>query len=87
MSNENGKTQEQLMSLYDYLGRAAGQELGREVNRAAMLSNQPVATRRVSNSKYKGEVFLYTKQFLDSYFSKSQGGYVIVNTENDELPF
>ena len=67
-----------LMSLYDYLGRAAGIKLGREVNENAQRRSIPINTRQVSNPKYEGVVSLYPKWFLDEYFGKE---------DDDELPF
>ena len=73
------KQEEQFMSLYDYLGHAAGVKLGGEVFQAAKAADQPTKIREVSNSKYTGEITLYTRSFLDSYFTKPQ--------TNNELPF
>ena len=67
-----------LLSLYDYLGRAAGIKLGREVNENAQRRSIPINTRQVSNPKYEGVVSLYPKWFLDEYFGKE---------DDDELPF
>ena len=58
----------QMMSLYDYLGRAAGSELGRQVAEAASMSRVKSEMREVSNPKYTGNVMLYPKAFLDLYF-------------------
>tara|TARA_R100000951_G_scaffold81680_1_gene69319 strand:+ start:661 stop:873 length:213 start_codon:yes stop_codon:yes gene_type:complete len=57
-----------MISLYDYLGKAAGKELGNKVNTYARLRKQPFKQRYVENPVYKGRVFLYTKEFLDEYF-------------------
>jgi len=57
-----------MMSLYDYLGKAAGEELGNKVNTYAILRKQPFSQRYIENPLYKGPVFLYTKEFLDEYF-------------------
>lgn len=57
-----------MLSLYDYLGRAAGSALGNKVNNYAQIRKQPFETRYISNSAYTGNVFLYTKEFLDEYF-------------------
>jgi hypothetical protein len=65
-------TEQEFISLYDYLGKAAGPELGREVNSYAQSTNQPVRTREVSNLKYKGKVMLYTREFLDDCFKKEK---------------
>ena len=57
-----------MMSLYDYLGHAAGPDLGQEVATAARKSGVKGEMREVSNPKYRGPVMLYPKAFLDLYF-------------------
>ena len=57
-----------MVSLYDYLGHAAGPELGKQVAYAAAKAGVITETRQVSNSAYKGPVMLYPKSFLDLYF-------------------
>jgi len=57
-----------MMSLFDYLGRAAGPELGREVAQAAAKAGVKSEMREVANPKYSGSVMLYPKAFLDLYF-------------------
>ena len=57
-----------MISLYDYLGHAAGRELGAEVAAYAKIRRTVSSQRYVKNSKYKGMVFLYTKEFLDEFF-------------------
>jgi hypothetical protein len=67
------KTEEKkpfMMSLYDYLGRAAGKTLGGEVFRTAMALKENVEERAISNPAYTGNVHLYRREFLDEYFSK-----------------
>lgn len=80
---------QKFLSLYDYLGYAAGSKLGAEVAAAAKAANQPTQTRHVENLKYKGKVFLYTLEFLDIYFSinKSTKKDIITNPDIDILPF
>ena len=56
------------ISLYDYLGHAAGSELGQEVAAAARKSGVNGEIREISNPKYKGPVMLYPRAFLDLYF-------------------
>lgn len=63
------KNPNEMMSLYDFLGRAAGNELGIEVNKAASRLNQPVGFREIQNPKYKGKVVLYERKFLEYYFN------------------
>jgi hypothetical protein len=58
----------EMMSLYDYLGRAAGPELGQKVATAATAAGVKGSMREVSNPAYKGPVMLYPKAFLDLYF-------------------
>ena len=70
-----------LLSLYDYLGHAAGVKLGDEVNKVAQLRDIPARTRQVNNPKYEGKVMLYPKWFLDEYFGNSQ------EEDDDSLPF
>lgn len=55
-------------SLYDYLGQAAGPELGKDVYKVALTTKEPVATREVETRYYSGKVMLYRKEFLKEYF-------------------
>ncbi len=57
-----------MLSLYDYLGKAAGKELGAAVNNFAKANKIPVAIKEVSNPKYKGKIMMYPKSFLEIYF-------------------
>lgn len=57
-----------LVSLYDYLGKAAGKTLGGEVFLTARTLKETVEERAISNSKYEGNVHLYRREFLDEYF-------------------
>ena len=59
-----------LVSLYDYLGRAAGKSLGGEVFRTARALKETVEERAISNPAYTGNVQLYRREFLDEYFKK-----------------
>tara|TARA_B110000503_G_scaffold94813_1_gene142768 strand:- start:712 stop:963 length:252 start_codon:yes stop_codon:yes gene_type:complete len=67
-----------MMSLYDYLGHAAGPDLGKSVASSAAKQKIKMETRTVANKKYTGPVMLYPKYFLDSYFVKK---------EETKLPF
>ena len=58
-----------MMSLFDYLGHAAGSNIGKQVAQAAAKQKVQIETRHVSNKKYTGPILLYPKYFLDSYFS------------------
>jgi len=57
-----------MMSLYDYLGRAAGTELGKQVCDTAVALKETIKEREISNPKYTGKVHLYRREFLDQYF-------------------
>ena len=57
-----------MMSLYDYLGRPAGSELGQRVAAAAARNRVKYETRHVSTKTYSGDIMLYPKSFLDEFF-------------------
>lgn len=61
-----------LISLYDYLGYAAGSELGKQVANAATEAKEETGRRFVTNTRYKGEVLLYRREFLEEYFTAKQ---------------
>jgi hypothetical protein len=63
------KNPNEMMSLYDFLGRAAGKELGSEVSKCAYQLNQHIEFREIKNSKYQGKVLLYERKFLEYYFN------------------
>ena len=66
--NKKEKITMEKISLYDYLGHAAGADLGQQVAYAAAKAGVVTETRQVSNPVYKGPVMLYPKSFLDLYF-------------------
>lgn len=57
-----------MMSLFDYLGRPAGSELGKRVAASAAQNRVKFETRHVSTKTYTGDVMLYPKAFLDQFF-------------------
>jgi hypothetical protein len=57
-----------MMSLYDYLGKAAGPELGKEVAETAVKLKETIEKKYVTNTRYKGEILMYRREFLDEYF-------------------
>jgi hypothetical protein len=57
-----------MISLYDYLGHAAGFELGKKVNAYAYIRQAETGVRYVENPVYKGKIMLYTREFLDEFF-------------------
>jgi len=64
---------EEYMSLFDYLGHAAGRALGEEVAKEATKQKIKLSKRNVSNPSYTGIVYLYPESFLKKYFSKWSG--------------
>lgn len=60
------------LSLYDYLGKAAGGTLGKEVAQAAYDAKIQTQQREVSNPAYTGKILLYPKDFLDFYFRPAE---------------
>jgi hypothetical protein len=79
------------LSLYDYLGKAAGEQLGKEVWIAAADAGIKTEIREISNPKYTGKVTLYPKDFLDFHFRPAdelpEGHDWTGNLEYDDLPF
>ena len=69
------------LSLYDYLGKAAGEKLGKEVASAASREGIKLETREVSNPKYTGTVLLYPKDFLEFYFREPESHQI-----EDDMP-
>jgi len=77
----------EMLSLFDYLGKPAGQELGGEVVKAAMAHSNyiPIKRRYVSTKFYNGEVNLFPREFLNEYFNKSTSS--TTTEDDDDLPF
>jgi hypothetical protein len=63
---------DEYLSLYDFLGKAAGPELGKQVNLEAIKFKVHIVQREISNPKYKGKVMLYPKSFLETYFNNQK---------------
>lgn len=60
-----------MLSLFDFLGKAAGTQLGTEVYEASIKEKViKLETREINNRKYKGKVMLYPKWFLEKYFGE-----------------
>ena len=64
------KQTDNYLSLYDYLGKAAGPQLGKEVFEESKDFGIKVKIREVANPKYTGKITLYPESFLDIYFNK-----------------
>jgi len=60
--------EEEFLTLYNYLDKAAGRELGKMVCTEAVKLKEPIREIPVSNSKYEGNVHAYRKTFLENYF-------------------
>ena len=73
---EKEEKQPYMMSLYEYLGRAAGKDLGAQVAATAVALKETIGERPISNPKYTGNVHLYRREFLDEYFGNKvyEGG-------------
>jgi len=59
---------EEFKSLYDFLERPAGSELGLQVMKAARSIKIPIQKRYIKNLKYEGYVLLYPENWLIGYF-------------------
>jgi len=57
-----------MISLYDYLGRAAGPDLGKQVASAAAKAGVRHEIRELNHKGWRGPVQLYPRSFLDLYF-------------------
>lgn len=70
------------ISLYDYLGQAAGSRLGKQVADYAAKKRVPHQVRYVSNPKYSGEIMLYPPEFLEEYFTREEEiDFTEINTQ------
>lgn len=70
MNSQEEVQEKDLLSLYDYLGKAAGSLLGKQVYEAASRDGVLVSTRNVETPYYTGPVLLYPREFLNNYFKK-----------------
>jgi len=78
----------EMKSLYEYLGRAAGSELGKAVATAATKAKVKIDSHEVSNSKYTGTILKYPVSFLNEYFGKDVPHTITAaESEKDSLPF
>ena len=58
------------ISLFDYLGRPAGEALGAAVYEVAKMAAEPVKLRMLDLQNYKGKVMVYRRSFLKAVFSE-----------------
>ena len=78
------------LSLYDYLGKPAGRQLGKEVAAAASKAGIKLQTREISNPGYEGIVYLYPEDFLEFYFREPDTFEPTLGDRQDydnDLPF
>lgn len=68
-----------MLSLYDYLGKPAGSDLGAAVWQAAKRVGIKPEQREVSTKSYSGKILVYPKSFLDQYFGSKR--------QTNDLPF
>jgi hypothetical protein len=68
------ENKQELVSLFDYLGYAAGPALGKQVAQTAAELKQPISARHITNTRYKGIVHLYNRKFLKEFFEAKQLG-------------
>lgn len=59
---------QETMSLYEYLGRAAGPELGKAVAEAATQAKVKIDSHHIETPKYTGQILKYPVEFLNTYF-------------------
>jgi hypothetical protein len=70
-----------MISLYDYLGHAAGSDLGKQVAIAASKAGIKSEIREVKHVGYSGPIMLYPRTFLDNFF----GGGLNESTSGKQL--
>jgi hypothetical protein len=78
---------EKMLSLYDYLGRAAGSTLGKQVAEYAAERKIKYEIRSVTNPKYAGNIMLYPETFLKEYFNKPSLERKVSELQDNTLPF
>ncbi len=74
---------EKMMSLYDYLGKAAGSELGKNVALYAKAKKTKSETRFVSNPKYTGETVIKGEYLFLVANATYQSRYTAQSWTND----
>lgn len=80
-------SEEKFLSLYDYLGKAAGPELGKKVYEYLLDKKKIIKLeeREIKNKKYTGRVILYPKWFLDEYFTENKTNHCLEHSENNHM--
>jgi len=75
-----------MISLFEYLGKAAGGHLGKEVYISAIQNGVRWEKKKVSNPKYTGDVMTYPKSFLDEYFKGKADEHKAKESQKIGLP-
>lgn len=65
-------TSYQMKSLFEFLGRPAGPELGNKVYLEALKQKVTISNRIVKTKRYEGEVKIYPTYFLEMYFKNNK---------------
>lgn len=73
--------EEPTVSLFDYLGYAAGARLGKQVAEAAVRCNEKIAKKAISTRTYTGDILMYRPQFLKEFFNSKQNFDTIESSE------
>jgi hypothetical protein len=60
------------VSLFEYLGKPAGTQLGTQIRKTALVHGIKVNQRMVRTVRYTGNVALYPKAWLDAWFKLYQ---------------
>tara|TARA_R110000822_G_scaffold298443_1_gene421151 strand:+ start:581 stop:829 length:249 start_codon:yes stop_codon:yes gene_type:complete len=79
--------QDDYLSLYDYLGRAAGPSTGESVKKYADENGVPFSTKQINNGGYKGTILTYPKSFLELYFREPDIEPTLGDIQDNDLPF
>lgn len=94
MGNIKTNYSTEMMSLYEYLGKPAGSDLGKTVAQTATSKGIKITSHEVSTARYTGKILKYPKSFLDEYFGNTVEEVSNVpkieyeeDPSNDELPF
>lgn len=81
---------EEFISLFDFLGKPAGGELGKKVFEEAKKQKQRTSIKQIETKNYTGNIVLYKREFLDEYFKPKKKPYFGPSdniVDPDELPF
>ena len=76
------------MSLFDYLGRAGGDKLGKQVFEFAKKNGIKPMSKQVSTTAYTGKILCYPPSFLHTYFvSRDEWKKVQDNQDSNRVYF